>query len=124
MPQYKNPETILVAEDEVELRTLVQMILMESGYTIIVAADGADALAKARAHQGTIDLLLSDIEMPSKSGIEVASHFAVERPETKILLMSGCPPALTAANHKWNLIPKPFTTETLKGKVRAALAHD
>ena len=111
-----------MAEDEHALRTFLHAILLESGYRVIVAADGAEALAKAKAHQEAIHLLLSDIEMPGTTGIEVARQLARDRPETRILLMSGHPPATTVPGPPWSLLRKPFTAEALLAQIRSALA--
>lgn len=119
----ENTETILIADDEQAIRTIVQEMLRECGYRVIVAVDGADALEKAKAHKGTIHLLLSDIQMPRKTGIEVAAQFADDRPETKVLLMSGCVSVMPIPNDEWQFLPKPFTREILTAKIRDALAH-
>lgn len=122
MHRGENTETILVADDEQAIRTVVQNILRKSGYRVIAAVDGVDALERARAHKGTIHLLLSDIQMPQKTGIEVAAQFAVERPETKVLLMSGCISVIPIPNEEWQFLPKPFTREILTAKIREVLA--
>jgi two-component system, cell cycle sensor histidine kinase and response regulator CckA len=85
----RGSETILVVEDEEILREVVVKILQGQGYQVIVAGDGAEALLVASTHAGRLDLLLSDVVMPKMSGPELAKRLAVERPETKLLCMSG-----------------------------------
>ncbi|MEA1921961.1 MAG: ATP-binding protein [Pseudomonadota bacterium] len=82
-------ETILVAEDDQAARNLAVQTLQQAGYTVIEAADGEEAIAKARNHSGTIDLLFSDLVMPKMGGIELAENITRRYPETKILLVSG-----------------------------------
>jgi DNA-binding NtrC family response regulator len=76
-------------EDEAKLREVVVKILQGQGYQVIEAADGAEALRLASLHAGKIDLLLSDVVMPKMSGPELAKRLGLERPETKLLCMSG-----------------------------------
>jgi len=118
----KITETILIADDEHAIRTIVQEILRQTGYKVIAAVDGVDALEKAKAYKGVIHLLLSDVQMPRKTGIEVAAQFADERPETKILLMSGSFSVMSNPNENWQLLTKPFTREMLTAKIRDVLA--
>jgi PAS domain S-box-containing protein len=82
-------ETILLAEDEEAVRSLTAMILERSGYRVIAAADGIAALEAAAAHDGPIDLLLTDVIMPRLNGRELATRFAERHPSARVLFMSG-----------------------------------
>ena len=82
-------ETILVVEDEPQLRDLTRQFLESHGYTVLVAEHGAAALEVARRHPGPIHLLLTDIIMPVMNGRELAQRMAVFSPKTRILFMSG-----------------------------------
>ncbi len=84
-------KTILLAEDEADYRTPLLALLEKSGYNVIVAVDGLDALERARDHKAEIHLLLSNLQMPRMNGIELATQLCIERPETGILLISGGP---------------------------------
>jgi len=97
------------------------------GYHVIEAEDGLAALASARNHGGTIDLLVTDVVMPNMSGGELAKEFAQIRPVTKFLFVSGYP-GKTILDHKvvdleTNFLQKPYTLKQLSMKVRAALGH-
>src|ERR1044071_28698 len=81
MTGTQNGKSILLAEDERPLRKLVLKILRAAGYNVIVAADGRDGLEKSRQFNGTIHLLLSDVEMPNMTGIELATQIQIVRPE-------------------------------------------
>jgi len=118
-------ETILVVEDEPQLRDLTRQFLQRSGYTVLVAENGAAAIQVARQHSGVIDLLLSDIIMPVMNGRELAQRMAVLSPRTRILFMSGY-----TENAVWrngmidssvNFLQKPFTLDALTRKVREVL---
>ena len=82
-------ETILLAEDEKDVRGIAREFLSLAGYTILEAHDGASAIEIARQHKGPIHVLITDMVMPKVSGRELADVMADIRPETKIIYMSG-----------------------------------
>ncbi|MCI0538450.1 MAG: PAS domain S-box protein, partial [Verrucomicrobiales bacterium] len=82
-------ETVLLVEDEEGVRNLLQRVLQHSGYTVLAASNGAEALRLAAKHPGPIHLLLTDLVMPQMSGRELAERFAQIRPNLKCLYMSG-----------------------------------
>jgi PAS domain S-box-containing protein len=118
-------ETILLAEDEANLRYLARQFLEKQGYRVIEAADGAAAMQIAVAHEGTIHLLLTDVIMPGMNGRELAQRVAEIRPNTKILYMSGYTENVIGHNGTLDegvrLLQKPFTLQDLKTKVREVL---
>jgi DNA-binding response OmpR family regulator len=81
--------TILLVEDEENLRTLLQRTLEGVGFTVLSAPDGGEAVGLCRQHDGTIDLVVSDIVMPRLNGIELAERIRADRPETKFLFITG-----------------------------------
>jgi two-component system cell cycle sensor histidine kinase/response regulator CckA len=118
-------ETILVAEDDDVLRPLVRALLTKLGYTVLAAANADAALAHARAHQGPIHLLLSDVVMPGASGRELARHLAESRPDAKVLYVSGYTDDAIVHHGMLepglNYLQKPFTPDALARKVRGVL---
>ena len=88
-PATGGSETILVAEDEPSVRKLVETVLRKHGYRVILAEDGQDCLEKFTASQGGVDLLLLDIVMPKKNGIETYAEISKLQPEVKVLYSSG-----------------------------------
>ncbi|MDQ8155046.1 MAG: ATP-binding protein [Gemmatimonadota bacterium] len=120
--------TVLLAEDEMGLRHVVERVLRGAGYTLIVAADGAAALAAARSHEGPIELLVTDVVMPGLGGLELAEAMQKERPETKVLLMSGYPQAPgrdgPISLGSLPLVAKPFKPSDLLAACRRALAAE
>jgi two-component system cell cycle sensor histidine kinase/response regulator CckA len=116
-------KTILFADDDGQLQTLVSALLARCGYNLIVASSGQDALQKAREFGGVIDLLLSDVEMPGMTGIELAIQLNQERPNTKILLISGLPSGILVLNNGWQFLPKPFASDMLRDRIRDFLSE-
>lgn len=118
-------ETILVVEDEVAVRTLVRRILTRSGYTVVVASDGNDAIQQAEAHDGPLHLLLTDVVMPGLGGRAVADRVSVLRPGIKVIYMSGyVDDAVVRAGvllEGVNFLQKPFTLDGLTAKIREVL---
>jgi DNA-binding response OmpR family regulator len=102
---------------------LVTALLTKCGYNLIVAADGKNALQQAQQFAGTIHLLLSDIEMPEMTGIELAIQVNQERPDTKILLISGLDSGMLVLNNGWQFLPKPFLSEMLRDRIRDFLSE-
>jgi PAS domain S-box-containing protein len=121
----RGQETILLVEDEPNLRRLAHQYLEKQGYRILEAEDGAAALQIASGHQSKIDLLLTDVVMPGMNGRELANKITAQRPEIRVLYMSGY--TENAIGHDGlldagiNLLQKPFSLPTLKERVRELL---
>jgi PAS domain S-box-containing protein len=118
-------ETVLLVEDEPEVRGLARDILHQQGYTVLEAADGDEALRIGREHGGPIHLLVTDVVMPQMGGRELADHLKAGRHETKVLYVSGYTD--DAILHQgvsetgMAFLPKPFTASALAHKVREVL---
>jgi CheY-like chemotaxis protein len=121
-------QTILVAEDNAEVRELTQRVLREQGYTLLHAENGEAALALAARHPGPIHLLLTDVVMPGMSGQALAKQLVGIYPGLKVLFMSGYINEAIVTNGVLDadaiLLQKPFTPYTLAHKVRAILDGD
>jgi len=121
----KGTETVLVAEDETSLASLVRNTLELCGYTVLVAGDGIEALAVSKRYQATIHLLLTDIVMPGIGGRALAEELIHERPEMMVVYMSGY--AGQGVGEQGPVEPgsfflaKPFSRDGLARKVREAL---
>ena len=118
-------ETVLLAEDEDAVRALVLQVLRHSGYTVLEARDGEEALAVGESHSGPIHLLLTDVVMPRLGGGRLARRFTRNRPETRVLFMSGFADS-TLVRHdvvsgEADCLMKPFSPEVLARKVRETL---
>jgi two-component system, cell cycle sensor histidine kinase and response regulator CckA len=119
-------ETILVAEDEPAVRELTRRILQTAGYSVLTAGSGDEALAVAAANGGPIQLLLTDLVMPGMSGKQLAQRFRTERPDCRVLYMSGYFDDVVAEKGVFRaevaFLAKPFSREDLLGRIRAVLA--
>ncbi|MGA8618434.1 MAG: ATP-binding protein [Candidatus Sulfotelmatobacter sp.] len=125
VPIEPGTETILVVEDEANLRYLARQFLEKQGYRVIEAADGAVAMQIAVAHEGVIHLLLTDVIMPGMNGRELAQRISEIRPNTKVLYMSGYTENVIGRNGTLDagirLLQKPFTLRDLQSRVREVL---
>jgi PAS domain S-box-containing protein len=121
----RGQETILLVEDETNLRRLARQYLETQGYKILEAEDGAAALQIVDGHKGIIDLLLTDVVMPGMNGRELAVAITAERPDIRVLYMSGYTENAIGHNGTLyagiNLLQKPFSIPALKDKVREVL---
>jgi CheY-like chemotaxis protein len=118
-------ETILLVEDEDAVRTLVRDALKATGYAVLEASHGHEALLICERHAGRIDLMVTDVVMPEMSGRELADRLAPVRPGLQVLYMSGYTD--NAVVHHGVLDPgttflqKPFGPGVLLRKVREVL---
>jgi signal transduction histidine kinase len=122
----RGSETVLVAEDDRRLGTLIGKTLRDAGYTVLQAAHAEEALDIARAHRAPIHLLLADVVMPGMSGWTLSQRIRSLRDETRVLFMSGYADdavqryGLETAGTA-NFIRKPFSMDSLMAKMREAL---
>jgi PAS domain S-box-containing protein len=118
-------ETILLAEDNSALRGVIRENLAELGYTILLAADGEEALSLAVSHDGSIELLLTDVVMPRFGGGELARRLLLSRPELRVIYMSGYTDGSISHHGVLEegvvLLMKPFTRDQLARSVRETL---
>jgi len=124
-PLASRGETILLVEDEEIVREPTRRILSRAGYGMLVASSAEEALRIAVAHVGVIDLLLTDVVMPGRSGKDLAADLNRTNLHAKVLYMSGYTSDVidfrAASGQGTNLISKPFASEDLLRKVRDVL---
>ena len=120
-------ETVLVVEDEDQVRQVVCRSLRRCGYFVIAARDGLDAEDQARLHGGRIHLLLTDVVLPRSDGKEVAQRLAGKHPGLRVLFMSGYAESAVSRNGAVapgiHFIAKPFSQAALAQMVRKALSR-
>jgi CheY-like chemotaxis protein len=123
----RGSEVVLLVEDEKGVRELTREYLETSGYSVVEAGDGYSALELARAHEGPIHALITDVVMPGLSGRELSEQMAKLRPGIKVLYMSGYTDQSAFRNgilHKGaELLQKPFGMSTLASKLKEILAN-
>ena len=120
--------TILLAEDEPAVRTLVERVLTQAGHRVLAAADGIAAIDLAAGSPAPIDLFLTDIVMPGPNGIETARRIRLDRPDLRVLYMSGwATEALVQEGLRADeirLIANPFSVAVLREAVSVARDED
>jgi len=122
--QEGGSEVVLLVEDDEMFRELIYEVLTGAGYTVLTAEEPAQALELVEEHNGTIDLLISDMVMPGMTGGELARQLTTEKADLKVLLMSGYTPedlAKRGGVQDVAFIEKPFNTKVFKSKVRQIL---
>ena len=121
----RGTETILLVEDDQQLRELAGRVLTGCGYQVLVADSAAEGITRCESHDGKIHLLLTDVVMPGSGGREVAKQVMARRPDVKVLYMSGY--TTNAIVHHGVLdagiafLQKPFTPASLAAKIREVL---
>jgi len=119
-------KTVLIAEDAEALRQMTRRMLQRHGYSVLVASNADEAVRLFRAHP-TIDVLLTDVVMPGASGPELTMRLKEERPELKVVYMSGYTEDAIVQrgvlNHGVAFLHKPFTFEALGRKLQDVLAQ-
>jgi two-component system, cell cycle sensor histidine kinase and response regulator CckA len=124
----KGHETVLLVEDEAQVRRVTRECLTRSGYVVLEAAGGDEAIAIVDQHPGPIHLLVTDVVMPKMNGQQIAARLTASRPEMRVLFMSGC--TESSLGHRDLLaegtafIDKPFSLDALARKVRGLLDGD
>jgi CheY-like chemotaxis protein len=118
-------ETILIVEDEENIRKPLLQILANRGYNVLEAADAVQAVQVSQGHSGPIHLMVTDVLMQGMDGVELAERLSFKRPEMKVLFATGYPaglaerPSLTRGDAP--LLKKPFSGRELTAKVREVL---
>ncbi len=130
MPSAESTEsgatpTILVAEDQEQVREILELGLGQSGYNLVVAKDGLEAIEKGKNFEGTIDLLLTDSIMPGASGCSVVKEMQKAYPNIKVVLMSGLPQQESAEFQGMKIdayVDKPFSIRKLLELIQQLVA--
>lgn len=120
-------ETLLVVEDEDQVRELARRALERDGYTVLAAADAETAVALADRHPGHIHLLITDMRLPRVSGRELSARLNIHRPGTKVLYISGTTDGQITRHRLLEpgtqFLEKPFSLDLLIRTVRRVLGE-
>ncbi|WP_224981955.1 response regulator [Geomonas agri] len=114
----KTGETILLAEDEPQIRDLIRHLLVSNGYKVTTAANGQEALDKFKQNPEGVDLVVTDIVMPGMDGVSSVKEMKRIDPALKVIYMSGFPDSLPPHVH---IILKPFAPPQLLEMIRKLL---
>ena len=122
----KQAKTILVVDDEPEIRKLATAMLARNGYRVLTADSGENAVRLFRNNPGVIDLLLTDVVAPGMSGPMIADQIAQLQPDIKVVFMSGYEGTQVVQRYVvekgYSLLAKPFTMDQLADIVREVLS--
>ncbi|HYN93396.1 MAG TPA: response regulator [Pilimelia sp.] len=125
-PVQPEQPTILVFDDEEDLRDVMCRMLERRGFTALSAGDPGSAVSVVRQHTGDIHVLLADLGMPDAIGVELAREATAVRPDMRVLYVSGLPKEAAVRQgilgDEATVVQKPFTTDSLVSAVRHALA--
>jgi PAS domain S-box-containing protein len=125
---HEGSETVLLVEDDPQVRDVGRRALERAGYTVLVAGDAETAIASADRHPGHIHLLITDVVLPRVNGRELAARLAIHRPAIKVLYVSGTSDGVIARHRMLEpgieFLEKPFALDGLLRKVRQILGVD
>ncbi len=125
MPVAESKKTILVVDDEPEIRKLVGAMVSQTGYTVLTADSGEHALKLYKNQKGPIELLITDVVAPGMSGPMLADKLTALQPDLKVLYISGYDNTQVVQKYVVEkghvLLTKPFTVDELQGKVNELL---
>ena len=116
-PPKNDQKTVFVVDDDPGILKSVSGFLVQSNYKVLTATSGAEALQQSEGYKGEIDLLLSDFQMPGMSGVDLATKMTLERPQLKVLLMSGFTEGMLVLNEGWHFMAKPFIPSQLRALI-------
>ncbi len=124
----RGSETVLVVEDDGQVRHLARTILERKGYRVLTAENGKEALSVLQRHEGPVHLILTDVVMPGMSGKELLRNISRDHPGVKLIYMSGYTDNVIAhqgvLDEGVHFIQKPFNVSALAAKVRKVLNHE
>jgi CheY-like chemotaxis protein len=118
-------ETILLVEDQEEVRQFAAQVLAECGYRVLSASSGSEALALVEHYSETIDVLVTDVVLPGMNGFELAKRLVALRPGIRVLFTSGYTGEVTTLrgilDRGLAYLPKPYVPNLMAAKVRAVI---
>lgn len=118
--------TVLVVDDEEDLRDIIRRMLQRRGFDTLIAGDSQEAIAVLREHPGEIDILVTDLGLPGVSGGELSRAATEVRPDMRVIYISGRPKDMAVADGLIGedalLVKKPFSSESLLEALRSVVA--
>ena len=130
MSQAPEPETrptVLVVDDEEDLRDIIRRMLDRRGFATLIAGDSQQAIEVCREHPGEIDILVTDLGLPGVSGGDLSRAATELRPGMRVVYISGLPKDIAVSDGLIGedalLVKKPFSSESLVGVLRSVIAE-
>lgn len=116
-PTFDREVVVMLAEDDPVVRGMLEKLLKQGGYDLIIAEDGQDAFQKHNDHKGRIDLLVCTVQMPGMTGSDLARQMRLTRPELRVMLTASFPQGLLLLDTGWQFIQRPFVRKVLVEKI-------
>jgi len=117
--------TVLVVDDEEDLRDIMRRMLERRGFATLIAGDSRQAIAACRDHPGDIDILVTDLGLPGVSGGELSREATGLRPDMRVIYISGLPKEIAVADGLIDedalLVKKPFSSQLLVSTLNSVL---
>ena len=124
-PEPQNDQkTVLVVDDDAAVLKSVSAMLVDGNYKVLTASSGSAALQQSRDCKSDIHLLLSDFQMAEMNGVDLATQMSRDRPDLKVLLMSGFTDGMLVLNEGWHFLAKPFIPSQLRTLVSGLVSPE
>ena len=119
-PTFDREVVVLLAEEDPVVRGMLERLLKQGGYDLIIAEDGQDAFQKHTDHKGRIDLLVCTVQMPGLTGSDLARQMRLTRPELRVMLTSSLSAGFVDSGYGMAIHTKTVRTQSAGGKNRGA----
>jgi CheY-like chemotaxis protein len=116
-PTLDREIVVLLAEEDPVVRLMLERLLKQGGYDLLVVADGQEALQKSDEHKGRIDILVADVQMPGMTGADLAKEIRKSRTDLRVILLLAVPQGLLVLDSTWHFIQKPFLAKALLERI-------
>jgi len=116
-PTLDREVVVLLAEHDPDIRVMLEKLLKQGGYDLLVVEDGQQALQKSEEHKGRIDILVADIQMPGMTGADLAREMRRTRQDLRIMLLSPTLQGLLVLDSTWHFLQKPFLPKALLERI-------
>ncbi len=116
-PTLDREVVVLLAEHEPAVRSMLEKLLKQGGYDLLVAEDGQEALQKSDEHKGRVDVLVADVQLPGMTGVDLAKEMRRARPDLRIVLLSPSVQGLLVLDSTWHFLQKPFLPKALLERI-------
>jgi two-component system, cell cycle sensor histidine kinase and response regulator CckA len=116
-PTLDREIVVLLAEHDPDIRVMLEKLLKQGGYDLLVVEDGQQALQKSEEHKGRIDILVADIQMPGMTGADLAAEMRRTRQDLRIMLLSPAVQGLLVLDSTWHFLQKPFLPKALLERI-------
>ncbi|HLN00060.1 MAG TPA: response regulator [Bryobacteraceae bacterium] len=116
-PTLDREVVVLLAEHDPDIRIMLEKLLKQGGYDLLVVEDGQQALQKSEEHKGRIDILVADIQMPGMTGADLAKEMRRTRQDLRIVLLSPTLQGLLVLDSTWHFLQKPFLPKALLERI-------